>query len=1068
MKIHALPGRADSIIPQHTGRWTVSWLLGLVLFLGVPSILLAQVQEQPVQQVLEITKISAEVPLNEAVVTAVGLPGSLQMAEAVATPEFRKRTLLDLAVAANVLSRTKSKTEFDLEVDHAALAQGFLDDRAWLQMLIDRYGWVQPRDLVLDPAAWLVREELQQHDLDDTPMVFPGQTPKAELLYQVFQRARERLAVANLPGLLLEVEADSISIWETFLQLVRTQDSTNAAWKAVEDTWFGDQYLPSPLVLSEPPQDQEAVVEGTVSESSINDIPLAMSKFVSDSVTANPPDARALKNLRQTLLEKVFVLSAEGDVQGADQTRKLLYLVSLVDGLHEDRYFEFIQGLLSITSNLLEAPVGAGNTISLVNWLVVELPAISVHYAVDFARVDPRINAAMTASYDVLLNIADSWETESVNEDILAGESATDGSVGGESTLAEGDPGADSVANEPAAEASDAGDRDVYVNNIKDSRRLLANAIAQLSLLIPDMGYYFDTPVRARIVEEINICISIAASINDDDGSPMTRQQFDACMETMLQLADQETRLAELSGNIDGPFTTDTLRRELSVTPWQRINYGIGYLHDRHSVDCQPPVEPLPNPLEWAVLATTMAWFAQNSPEFVNTPENEARVTKMGVIGAQLILELREQTSCFADTDSAINDLVSRAMTDYELALRELDQGIEQAEIDFRTEQLRPGADISLELDASQKTSYRPDDILIEPCDKEAVCDMSGSLTTTRALIGLFPEEYLVAEQAGMGRIEICYRNMEWVRRRSELVRADDENVANYFGYLGFDLVGRYVQNEEVSDVFGFRFTSPEEYHYLFAQTSEEVLNDSCPVEWVGSKIVTPLRENRGGMVPNRLTYLAASRNLPSRLLQNNWDKGAEWRDWFVTGIGVSKLEVPPAPDIMTQLGQHLQSLYQAEQVGIYQRILLQTARNSEGDDVSLFDEMAQVTIAKAMIRMQLMLFYSESLFNSDRIRTAIAGDEGLLEGRTLRRFREDNVALTSVNGIALERLNNLREVWSRQPEAVRRQGSIPSSMMNALTRINILYREFFTSRPEPLQEIEVTARPHVQDQPEN
>jgi len=244
----------------------------------------------------------------------------------------------------------------------------------------------------------------------------------------------------------------------------------------------------------------------------------------------------------------------------------------------------------------------------------------------------------------------------------------------------------------------------------------------------------------------------------------------------------------------------------------------------------------------------------------------------------------------------------------------------------------------------------------------------------------------------------------------------------------------------------------------LFAQTSEEVLNDSCPTEWVGSRIVTPLRESRGGIVPNRLTYLAASRKQPSRLLQGNWDRGAEWRDWFVTGIGVTPLEVPPAPEMTTRLNQHLQSLYQAEQAEIYQRVLLPNARNSQGDDVSLFDEMSQVSISKAMIRMQIMLFYSESLLNSDDIRKAIAGDDGLLEGRTLRRFREDNTALISVGGIARERLDKLRKAWLKQPETVRRQGSAPNSLAPAMTRINFLYRQFFRPRPEPLSEIEVVA----------
>jgi hypothetical protein len=46
------------------------------------------------------------------------------------------------------------------------------------------------------------------------------------------------------------------------------------------------------------------------------------------------------------------------------------------------------------------------------------------------------------------------------------------------------------------------------------------------------------------------------------------------------------------------------------------------------------------------------------------------------------------------------------------------------------------------------------------------------------------------------------------------------------------------------------------------------------------------------------------------------------------------------------------------------------------------------------------------------------------------------------------------------QPEDVRRAGSIPGSLMYALTRINLLYRQLFIARPEPLQEIEVPAQP--------
>ncbi len=942
-------------------------------------------------------EVTVEERVAQPIELLVTLPSSRQLALALVNPLSRNEALLDLAAAQSVIDYAQQHSA----TDSATLAQKFIDDRGWLARLVERYGWAQPRSAVLDPAAWLVLDELQQHDLQAMTLVYPDQMPTPVLVYQVFQRAGERLAAANLPVLLLRLEAEAITVWNGFLQLTGSNGQPEAVWREVETQWFTHRRFPSPF---EPYADNQHEDDEQVQQAEkTTTLSLqALSQLALSAVEARPPDVRQLSDLRLSLLSNV---STEMSV------RDTLYLASLVDGLQDGHYFEFVQGVLAITTGLLESFETSAEPSLLASWLQTELPAISGHYAADFAAVDPRLNAAMAGAYKVLQTISN-----------------------------------------PAADA------------VKAPRAMLADAVAQLALLIPDMGYYFNTPVRAAIVEEINVCTSIAASRNDNGYPAISRSQFDACIENLLRLADQETRMAELSGNFNGPFTSDSLRRELRATPEQRINYGIGYLHNRYSTDCPPPATALPNPLEWAVIATTMAWFAENFPEFFMTPENESRLAAMRSIGEQLILGLADQASCFAGAD--VHDPVYRSMVDYETALRTLNAGTIKAEADFRAAKLRPGADVSLDLDASQSTGYRPDNLIIEPCNPQRVCEMSSSLTTTRALIGLFPEEYLLAEQSGMGKIEICYRNMEWVDRRSELVRPDDENVANYFGHLGFDLVGRYIENDRASDLFGFRFTSPEEYHYLFAQASEEVLQDSCPMEWVGTRVITPLRVDRGGIVPDRLTYLAASRTLPSRLLQGNWENGAEWRDWFVTGIGVTPIEFASLPDINSRLNQHLQSLYQAEQAQIYTRMLLPDARNSKGDDVSLFDEMSRVSIAKASLHMQMMLFYPESMFNSDSIRKSIAGDEGLLERRSLRRFREENIALTSVNRLAAERLRELQLNWSHQPEAVRREGSISASLVHAMTRINILYREFFTARPETLEEIQVQVQRQEQAVP--
>ena len=218
MDIQDRQGRANSKHPRCNRLSAVLWLF--LLFLSPPFCVMAQAQEQALESTPESELVAAE----ELVEVTVSLPDSQQMAVALTTPGLRESVLLDLTAVANVLRRAGD----ELEVDHAALAQNFLDDRAWLQMLVDRFGWVQPRSGVLDPAAWLVLKELQQHDLEDVALVFPGRAPETVLLYQVFQRAAQRLAIANLPILLLEVEADAITLWEAFLQLTGTQNSPDA------------------------------------------------------------------------------------------------------------------------------------------------------------------------------------------------------------------------------------------------------------------------------------------------------------------------------------------------------------------------------------------------------------------------------------------------------------------------------------------------------------------------------------------------------------------------------------------------------------------------------------------------------------------------------------------------------------------------------------------------------------------------------------------------------------------------------------------------------------------------
>jgi hypothetical protein len=487
------------------------------------------------------------------------------------------------------------------------------------------------------------------------------------------------------------------------------------------------------------------------------------------------------------------------------------------------------------------------------------------------------------------------------------------------------------------------------------------------------------------------------------------------------------------------------------LTPWQRINYVLGYLHERYATACQLPEEPLPNPLEWAVLATSLTWFAQQSPVYFQTPDNEALVVRMRQQGMELLQAMEQEVACFSRSGKGISDPVRRSLFGYRRALEALAAGIDEIELAFRQERLAAGADIVLSRDAYQETAYRTEGLMIGPCQTDRTCGMNGELESTRALIGLFPDHYLVADQAGLGKIEICYDNMHWVQRHSEPTRMDDPSVADYYGRLSFDLIGRYVEDGVISNVFGSNFISPDEYHYLFAAAKDEVLNDSCPDEWVGSKIVTKLdSDNSFRIVPDRLTYLASARSQPAQIITSNWSRGAEWRDWFVTGLGVTPIEYPDDEGVPARISEHLEVLYQAEQAMLYSALLRRPSRSRLDPSVSLYDQVTDVDRAKTLVRFHMSLFYLDLLLDSDEIRGFLEGNGALVDGPMLRRFRENNVPVESINDIAVARLAQFTTLWIHQSKSLRSSGSVALSVAHAITRLNALYQEYFALPPGP------------------
>ena len=908
------------------------------------------------------------------------VPQARHLAAALSDQASRSDTLLTMAAVVRLL-------EYGGQADPARAAEletRFREERAWLDRLATRTADLRLRPSMLDPSAWFLLLELDQHGLTPDLLVSPLGPDDDSLLRQVFDQADERLAASLLPELLPRMELRSTAIWRQLLEQLPKDPALSTVVLGLQADWF------DPWIAAEPPA--PAGGDRNLIDQSLEDL----RAIVGVAVTAGPPDALRLKRLRFELL---LALPGLNDPEARD-AGYLLGLASAVDSLYGREYLAFAGVLLWIASDLLlDLERGATDYRSPLPPLLTELlPGFSNAYAGEFVEVDSRINTSLAAVFDVMQYLQ-------------------------------------SAAPEPARLAA--------------LRRDLADAVAQLVLLIPDMNYYFDQPVRERIAEEINICISIAASRGSDGQPTLSRQQFDGCLESLVGMANQQASRSELAGDPRGPFGTDQLRREMMLTPWQRINYMLGYLYDRHSVGCEPPAARLANPLEWASLATVIVWFAQQAPVYLATPENEARLANMGRRGMELLSTWTRQVDCISGTGTGLNDPVARGLADYRLALDDLVAGLREAELEFRATHLKPGSDVMLHGDALQHTAFRGEDVQIGPCDRARICEMSGKLEATRALIGLFPDPYLIADQTGLGQIEICYDNMQWIERRSQPVRADDPHVADYFGRLSFDLVGRYREQGAVTNVFGFNFVSPGEHHYLFAAASDAALDDNCPMEWVGSRIVTRLGEDDAvRLVPDRLTYLAAARSLPSQLIGGNWSRNEQWRDSFVTGLDVTPHAYEADASIADRVEQHLQALYQAEQSTLYNALLRPESQNGSpngrGHPGSLYELLEELTARKTLLRSYMLLAYPQFMLDSGDIRGGLEGRGSLLDRAVMRRFREANVAVSSINQRGVARLDLFQATWGRQPEAARRSGSSALSLAHAMVRLNALDHEHF------------------------
>lgn len=560
----------------------------------------------------------------------------------------------------------------------------------------------------------------------------------------------------------------------------------------------------------------------------------------------------------------------------------------------------------------------------------------------------------------------------------------------------------------------------------------LADSYARLALFAPDLAFYLDQPVRERVRRVIAICNPDPLLIG-----PLPRDVFERCARNLEEVLASGLGSEELVGGAQGPFAAEFLRRELGLVSWQRAAYLDGHLNWQLEAQCQAP--EWVNVLEWSLLADHLVrWVSQRPVFFTGSGWRDTVDRLVAQMRAQAAAHV-EWIDCVTGRGSSRRDPVIRLLARHRAALGEVQGLLRQARVAFYEDNTRPGADIDLDGPADQVTAYRPQNLLIGPCPEANSCGARVELPVSRALLGMFPNAYLLADQIGMGELRLCYDRVRWVERSMEPARRQAIKVANYFGRLSFELVGTFRDGADDLTVFRHRLTDNEARHYLFAADDEALLDQDCPIDRVGSAVASNLPEGHPGLVPNRLTYFTSTPTTPEAELLSNWDQGAEWRDWFVTGRHIDRIQAanPAAMEVAVQAEL-------ADLVARRERQLVSPLINPPraGDADAVVAAMSRVADTAAQLRRVVELHYPRIIRQHAPVRAMLAGQAGLITRDRVRLLRDEGVAAGRMPALGLERAQRLRNAWLELPESLREQGQRAPEIDYSLERLSKLQRE--------------------------
>ncbi len=508
----------------------------------------------------------------------------------------------------------------------------------------------------------------------------------------------------------------------------------------------------------------------------------------------------------------------------------------------------------------------------------------------------------------------------------------------------------------------------------------LNNRIFSLITDIPNPNTYFAHPIRQEIQENLEVCLNLSVLQRPEPPVPINDNQFLSCLNDFITWGSNWSKGGELSGNLIKLDNLGSINRALDLPAPQIINHLA--IQAAGGVECQQQLTTRSNWVEWALAAETVAWFSDRWPALMASQPVEEQLLPLVNTGNQI----HSNPECVTEADP-LNTQFQVVANKWEKLKQEIISHVNQ----FKIERLRPNSDVDLFKSIDQTTKYIPENLEIGPCDNTPSCGAYVRLEPNTSTLDLFPNHLKLAEQFGLGQIEICYEDVHWINRKTAPTHLDNNKIANFEGQLAFQLTGKY-QGEAV---FSKQFFSDKSHIYLFGENNEEVLNTACPLPLVGTRFNTSLDRGTFGLLPNRLTFLTAAKIDINNVIKSNWNN-------WLTQLNNQETDFSYFDEmnaVKTTLNDAFLQQVNDLQQEIYRKLIANNLARSNDSALSraTFDFM---THRKLLDRMVAGL-YPQLLAANQNLHAAIKGQDRLVDMAYFRQSFQDqlNVADMLIKG---------------------------------------------------------------------